>query len=133
MRYASRRLVRLLAVLPGLGPRHVEFTWNNQGLQGPQGAPGEAGPAGPAGVSGWELNEASVPVNPPGASISRFCTPGKKMLSGGYAPLAQIQFQYVTLRASYPSPVLQDSWIIWVDVTEPVTVRVWTICASVTS
>lgn len=180
MRYVSRCLVRLLAVLPGLAallmplrparaqtddlpevihacylpnvgliyrikapgtptkclsPTHIEFTWNKQGPPGPQGEPGAdgaPGPQGPPGVSGWELNEASFTINPPGASIGRSCTPGKKVLGGGYAPLVQADFQFVTVRASYPNPVLQDSWNVWFDVTQPVTLRVWAICASVT-
>jgi hypothetical protein len=43
-------------------PTHVEFSWNQQGIQGPQGVAGVAGPAGPQGPGG-----APGPAGAPGA------------------------------------------------------------------
>ena len=45
-----------------LSPRHVQFTWNQQGAAGPPGAPGVAGPPGPTGPPG--------PPGRPGAGLS---------------------------------------------------------------
>ena len=80
---------------------HVEFSWNREG---PQGAPGPAGPAGPAGatgaqgpagptgpqgvsgISGWEriVNQGFIHLEF-GGSVEARCSPGKKVLGGGYS------------------------------------------------
>ncbi len=89
---------------PGLpdecrSPKHVEFSWNQQGPPGPKGdkgdpgdpgdpgEPGQPGPAGADGVSGWEIvyEQLLVPGNTPQGVLLAECPTGKKMTGGGYA------------------------------------------------
>ncbi len=70
-------------------------TWNIVGPQGPQGAQGQLGPAGPTGpagppgspgVSGYEIIWGSSAFDSPySQSAFATCSPGKKVLGGGFA------------------------------------------------
>jgi len=111
----------------------VEFSWSEQGQEGPPGSPGSPGADG---VSGWELKNATATLTTPFLSVNVSCTPGKKVLSGGSSPFADVPGnQSVSVEANFPSPVLQDAWIVALR-SEPGGINtkwnVWAICASVT-
>lgn len=113
----------------GCRAQDVEFSWNEQGPEGPP------GPAGADGVSGWELKSATWTLTSAFQSISISCTPGKKVLGGGYSPFADVPGnRYVSIFASFPSPVLQDAWIVGFRVESDglgTKWNVWAICAFV--
>jgi hypothetical protein len=65
------------------GGNDVEFSWNAVGPQGPPGADGQDGA--PGGLSGWEVVQGTPAVVPAGQAGSgvAYCSPGKKIISGG--------------------------------------------------
>lgn len=75
-------------------PKHVAFSWSQQGAQGEkgeqgekgdQGEKGEKGDPGDPGLTGWEIVEETYSVNPlAGVVGTAVCPSGKLVLGGGY-------------------------------------------------
>lgn len=144
---ALNRFGKFPASVGVAGPRGL------RGLRGPAGVAGPAGPAGPAGAagaagptgasgppgaSGYVLASADSPNDSDGTkSTSVNCPTGKKALGGG----AQIQNKgshpFVALDQSVPSDSSGGGWSggaheVQSDATSW-TLRVWVICATVTT
>jgi hypothetical protein len=64
--------------------KHVEFSWNQQGIQGPQGEAGAAGPAGPQGPEG-AAGPAGAPGTPGVSGYEILRSPRIEIPAGGYS------------------------------------------------
>ena len=131
-----------------LKSEHVEFSWNQRGIQGqtgaqgPQGEPGTQGsagsqgpsgpqgvpgPTGPAGISGLERVEVELQINPgqSGQFVAR-CPAGKIAISGGYRTQAQAANDGTGLWVSRNgfSPGLQE-WFVALANRTDVAFYVW--------
>ena len=128
---------------------HVEFSWNEQGIQGPVGPEGPAGPSGPSGpageagpvgpqgpsgVSGYEFVESifrPVPGNTTSDHALR-CPGSKRAVGGGY----RVETGHDFVRVLWDTPI--DGGLGWfLRLNNPnaqtFSVSLYVLCASVAS
>ncbi len=106
----------------------------DKGDTGPMGEPGpkgDKGDPGSPGISGWERLTRSVTLTEPTHGIfGLFCSPGKKVLSGGFQP--PDNRPDLTLTGTFPNSD-GDAWGVTIiyDGTTEVTFAIFAICANV--
>ncbi|MGB7452468.1 MAG: hypothetical protein WBM36_10110, partial [Lysobacterales bacterium] len=88
------------------GPQGPQGSIGLTGAEGPQGPPGPTGATGPAGpslASGWEqILSTPSPDNESPKSVTATCTPGKRVVSGGFITSAANTPGRIAITGSYP-------------------------------
>jgi hypothetical protein len=136
-----------------VSPKHVEFSWNQQGPKGDKGDKGDTGDAGgkgdkgdkgdqgSPGLSGWErIVSQGVLVQDEGIAIVRkSCSSGKKILGGGVSyglgsnPAGVILVGNSDITVTESAPISDTEWAAVVRNNTGLTVTfvAYAICANV--